>query len=125
MALSPSMVCTLKYDGFRIPVAAGTTFIAGDVVVIGSKLVGIAAADYNALSSTATVSSVNCVGVYTMPKAAATTYNTGSQAIWNSTSGLVVATTSTATSYNIGYFVSASSTSSTTCDVFLWPGAST
>jgi predicted RecA/RadA family phage recombinase len=123
MALSPSLLTTLKADGFRVPIPAGTTYSAGDIVPIGPSLVCQAACDYNWNGSTSNTNSGNLVGIVTVPSNSAA-IAAGVKLAWNSTANIASASASTAvTQYPLGISVAAATTAQTTVDVLMWPGS--
>lgn len=123
MALSPAPLVRYTGDGDFIPIAAGTTFSAGDVVVVGTYLVGLAAYDYDALGSTGAPNSVRVRGRGTFAKAAAATFSAGDKVYWNSTAGTVSAASTASTQYILGVAIAAGTTAQTTADVLFFPGA--
>jgi len=122
MSLSPALLTTLLRDGFRVPIVAGTTFQAGDVVPIGQSLVCIAANDYNWQGSTSSPSAGNLVGQFTFPKGSTEAIAAGIKVGWNSTAQTATAVASTA-NYPLGISIAAATTAGTTVDVLVWPGA--
>ena len=80
---APQLQSALVSDGFRIPNAAGTTFNAGDIVVVGASLVGQAAYDYNWQGSTGSVNALNAVGVVKVPWLKSETIAAGAKVGWN------------------------------------------
>ena len=140
MSLSPTLQTRLVQDGFRIPILAGTTFTAGDIVVLGSSasagtngacsgLVCQAANDYNWQGSTSTPNSGNAVGVILAPKLASENIPAGAKLAWSTTQastgsnarvGIATAVAGTTTTplveYPLGLAVAASTGAALTTD---------
>ena len=150
MSLSPALVTRLLADGFRMPIPAGTTFTAGDIVPIGASLVCQAANDCNAVCSTSTLNSGNLVGLILCPKASTESLIAGQKVAWASTAngstgygntllGIATAMTTTtyATLYPLGIVAANSTYTSSTggtqayytdngtpaVEVLMWPGS--
>jgi predicted RecA/RadA family phage recombinase len=141
MALSPALFTALVSDGFRAPAPAAALtagFQAGDLVVIGADLVGQAANDSdwdNAPSARA--SSLNLVGVITVPKGAAEVIPIGAKIAINVTANGVATTgnvatavavggtngPTTGTNYPLGISLAAAGAGTTTVTVLMWPGS--
>ena len=73
MSLSPALFSSMISDGFRVPAPAAAVtagFRAGDIVVVGADLVGVAGND-SALANTVAGGSLNLFGIYDVPKGSA------------------------------------------------------
>jgi len=127
MALGPALYTRLIADGFRVPIPTGTSFRAGDIVIIGStvaslvggtttaSLIGFcqgfpvqAANDYNfATGSTSAPNSGNSVGLVVVPKSGTEAIAIGQKVAWSTTT---YATTSTTGSLGVATGVVGTST---------------
>ncbi len=121
--LSPALLTAMIGDGFRLPIPAGASFTAGDVVPLGAGLVGIAANDSGWDGApTARPSSVNTVGIYDFPATAAIA--AGVPVAWDATNKKVVTSwTGGHTTYPLGISITAQAGG--TIRVLVWPGSGT
>lgn len=143
---APQLMARLVKDGFRIPVPAGTTFTAGDIVVVPSTgtalLLGLAPQDWNWQGSTSSVNSLDLIGLVAVPKLTTESIPAGVKIGWNvapyaGSTGFSVATAvatsagTTVTQVPMGISVLAATTANTlTTDngqaavlVLMWPGS--
>lgn len=130
MALSPALTVTNLQPLFTVPVPAGTTFDAGEVVVRGSAtsdstvaFAGVSMYDYDALGSTTNKNAICITGRATFPKAAASSITAGTKVYWLTTTSVVskVAPTTSVYGVPLGVCVTSATTTSTEIDVYFFP----
>ena len=139
MSLSPALFSSMISDGFRVPAPAAAVtagFRAGDIVVVGADLVGVAGND-SALANTVAGGSLNLFGIYDVPKGSAEVIPIGAKLAINVTANGVATTGNVATAvavngtngptsgtnYPLGIATQAAGAGTTTVRVLLMPGS--